>query len=62
MPGPIARSEQVLAHGVNRSQESRQEILQAVPLRLNDVGEGLLLVQLPLKPIEVEAPGASEPL
>lgn len=37
-----------------------QETLHAAPLRVKDVGAGLLVVQEPLKPIEVEAPGASE--
>ena len=41
---------------------SVQDVLHIVPLSVKDVGEGLLLVQEPLKPIDVEAPGASEAL
>jgi hypothetical protein len=36
--------------------------VQVTPLRANDAGVGLLPVQLPLKPMFVDAPVPSEPL
>jgi hypothetical protein len=44
------------------SLNSYYEVLQVVPLRVNVVGEGLLPLQEPLKPKEVEAPAGIEPL
>lgn len=40
----------------------RQAVVQVVPLRVNEVGRGLLSEKVPLKPMFVLAPGARVPL